>query len=291
MIYAKYTEVLKNLMDNEQTRPLLDKAMSTYPMYEKQSKEEYIPSYVPTREELNKKILNAYKYREIGFETVGRFLDELEISLNEIMPRYNLLFFSADQDFNIIYNVDYQRTIDTKRAGKESNTVNGSDTRTDNETMSGSSTSQTETETAGTDKTTTSSQLENDSKKVHSSTPQGVLDVPSKNIESVNYADDVEWNKTKGSDSGTSEGETSGTSKSESSGSNEGQSQKVSEGSNKSSMNGENEGTENTLETTKGNFGVVSAQDLILKYRETILNIEQMIINDERISELFMRVF
>ena len=291
MIYAQYTEVLINIMDNEQTRPKLDKAMSTYPMYEKQSKEEYIPSYVPTREELNKKILNAYKYREIGFETVGRFLDELEISLNEIMPRYNLLFFSADQDFNIIYNVDYQRTIDTHRTGTESNTVNGSDTRTDNETMSGSSTSKTDTETAGTDKTTTSSQLQNDSKKVHSATPQGVLNIPSKNIESVNYADDVEWNQTSGSDSGTSNGETSGTSSSESSGSNEGQSQKTSEGSNESTMNGENEGTENTLETTKGNFGVVSAQDLILKYRETILNIEQMIIYDERISELFMRVF
>lgn len=267
MIYAQYTEVLKNLMDNEQTRPLLDRAMSTYPMYEKQSKEEYIPSYVPTREELNKKILNAYKYREIGFETVGRFLDELEISLNEIMPRYNLLFFSADQDFNIIYNVDYQKTIDTHRTGSESNTVNGS------------STSKTDTETAGTDKTTTSSQLQNDSKKVHSATPQGVLNIPSNNINSVNYADDVEWNQNNGSDSGTSNGETSGTSSSESSGSSE------------STMNGENEGSENTLETTKGNFGVVSAQDLVLKYRETILNIEQMIINDERISELFMRVF
>ena len=48
---------------------------------------------------------------------------------------------------------------------------------------------------------------------------------------------------------------------------------------------------ENSTETTKGNFGVVSAQDLILKYRETIINIEQMIINDERIKELFFTLY
>lgn len=267
MMFSPNTVYLINLMEDEKTRSRIEKAMSSYPIYIKQSKEEFIPSYVPTREELNKKIINAYKYREIGFETVGRFIDELEISLNEIMPRYNLLFFSADQDFNVIFNVDYQKTIDVHRTGTESNTVNGS------------STSKTGTETSGTDETSTSSQLQNDSKKVHSSTPQGVLNIPSKNIDSVNYADDVEWNQTSGSDSGTSTGKTSGSSSSESSGSSE------------SSMNGENEGTESTLETIKGNFGVVSAQDLILKYRETILNIEQMIINDERISELFLRVF
>ena len=48
---------------------------------------------------------------------------------------------------------------------------------------------------------------------------------------------------------------------------------------------------EGTIETTKGNFGVVSAQDLIIKYRETLLNIEQLIINDKRIQELFMLIY
>ena len=80
----RYTEVLINLMENEQTKPLINNALSTYPLYVSTSQHEYgIPNIIPTREELNKKILNYYKYREIGFETVGRFLDELEISMNE----------------------------------------------------------------------------------------------------------------------------------------------------------------------------------------------------------------
>ena len=105
MILAKYTVELKTLMENEEARKMLNKAMSTYPLYSKKSKEEFAPSYIPTREELNSKILNFYKYREIAFETPGRFLDELEVALIEIMPYYNQLFFSADQDYNIIYNV------------------------------------------------------------------------------------------------------------------------------------------------------------------------------------------
>ena len=48
---------------------------------------------------------------------------------------------------------------------------------------------------------------------------------------------------------------------------------------------------EGIVETTKGNFGVTSAQDLIMKYRETLLNIEQLIIHDKRIAELFMLIY
>ena len=104
-ITARYTEVLYNIMNSENGSAAINQAMSTYPLYVSTSQREYgQPNIIPTREQLNNKILNYYKYREIGFETVGRFLDELETSLNEIMPYYNQLFYSADQDFNMIYN-------------------------------------------------------------------------------------------------------------------------------------------------------------------------------------------
>lgn len=288
---AKYTVVLKTLLDNEDSNAHINKALSTYPIYKKQSKEEYIPSYVPTREELNRKILNAYKYREIGFETPGRFYDELEIAMCEIMPRYNLLLFSADQDFNIIYNVDYQRTIDTQRDGKNSTTTQGNDSRKDIENMESQSQNQAENHTQSHDESQTQADVLNTDKKIHSTTPQDDLKITSKNIDNVTYADDVEWNKSEGQNKGTSEGDSHSESHSESSGKSESHSEKNSEGSQNIKSDGTNESKETTLETTKGNFGVVSAQDLVLKYRETILNIEQMIINDERLSELFMRVF
>lgn len=268
---ARYTEFLKDIMENEETKPLLDKALSTYPLYVKKSKEEYIPSYIPTREELNKKLLNAYKYREIGFETVGRFLDELEIAMNEIMPQYNLLFFTADQDFNPLYNVDYKRTIDTDKNGEMSSNTVG--------TTSDESESTVDTTTS--DDSTTNITGGNYTKNVHSETPQGVLDMSTNNINEIPYADDVTWN----SDSSTQN------SKTENDGTVTTDSTVSSSGNSNVNTTGTTSDTEKSIETTKGNFGVVSAQDLIAKYRDTILNIEQMIINDERISELFMRVF
>lgn len=276
---ARYTILLKTLMENPEANKKLTAALSTYPLYEKQSKEEFKPSYIPTREELNKAILNFYKYREIGFETPGRFFDELEISMNEIMPKYNELFFSADQDFNIIFNVDYNRTIETDKGGTSSSTTLGNDkveTITESESNN---------ETSATDSQTTKNEMEDSAKTVHSATPQSELNISSDNIDGVSYADDAQWNKNKSKSEGETSGENSAESKTTSSGKN------TTTGNNEVKASGETKETERTKETTKGNFGVVSAQDLILKYRETILNIKQMIINDKRIAELFMLVY
>lgn len=264
MIQARYTEVLYNLLNNQRVKSKIDEKMSTYPLYESKSKHEFnIPNIIPTREELNNKILNYYKYREIGFETVGRFLDELETSLKEIMPYYNQLFFSADQDYNIIYNVDYKRTID--RTNDRTNNTNTSAT-TENKTT-----------TNAESKTTTNAESESWNKSVSSDTPQSQLSITNKNIDNVDYANNVNWDHTSAEDSGTTTGNssTSGT------------------GNSSTSETGkEVENTvEGTIETTKGNFGVTSAQDLIKKYREIIINIEQQIINDPRIQELFMLVY
>lgn len=251
---ARYTEILDTLLRNPTTKPSIDEALSDYPLYETDPNKvrEYGTAYkVPTREELNNKILNHYRYQEIGQETFGRWLFELKTAMHEIMPYYNQLFYSADQDFNPIYNVDYVKTIQRE---KKDNTVG-----TQNSTSNTSST--------GTD---TSSNSEY-TKTVDSKTPQDLLNISNTGIDSVNYADHAGWGKSSGSTNGSNS--TSGTSSSN--------------GSN-SVIGKENEGI---VETTKGNFGVQSAQDLIQKYREVIINIEQQIINDPRIKELFMLIF
>ena len=238
LIPARYTEVLDNLLRNPTIKPTLDHAMSTYPLYETDPArvEKFGTAYkVPTREELNNKILNFYRFREIGFETVGRFLFELETTLKEIMPKYNQLFYSADQDFNPIYNVDYKKTVVGEQNANTNTNSTGSDTSTNEEYT----------------------------KSVNAKTPQDLLNIGNTGIDTVNYADDASWGKSSGGTTGTSN--TSG--------------------------NSTSNGSTSSIETTKGNFGVVSAQDLILKYRETILNIEQLIINDPRIAELFMLVY
>ena len=241
IIPAKYTEVLDNLLNNEEAKLAIDEAMASYPLYEQEEKARKFGTayHVPTRKELNNKILNYYRFREIGFETFGRFVFELKTALEEIMPKYNQLFYSADQDFNPIYNVDYEKII-----GRD---------KTDS-TTSNSATSSTDETNATTN-----------TKDIASGTPQSELNVATKDIEQVTYADTASWN------------------------------QNIDENKTTSNMNGNTstDGSESELtkETTKGNFGVVSAQDLILKYRQTIINIEQMIINDPRIQECFMLIY
>lgn len=234
IIPARYTEVLDNLLRNEQTIAAINTAMSKYPLYatDPDKVKKYGTAYtIPTRQELNTKILSYYRFREIGFETVGRFLFELETALAEIMPKYNQLFYSADQDFNPIYNVDYNKVMLRDKSNKDNGTTSASSSDSAN------------------------------GKSVDSQTPQNQLNISAQNIDNVNYADNASWTASSNSSS------TSGT----------------------SSTSGQE--NESIIENTKGNFGVTSAQDLILKYRETILNIEQMIIHDPRIEELFMLIY
>ena len=292
---SQSTVYLRDLMNNPETKVLLQNAMSTYPLYEKKSKEEFIPSYIPTREELNLKILNHYKYHEIGFETVGRFIDELEISLNEIMPSYNLLFYSADQDYKILENVGYTRTIDTDREGTVNNTLTGNSTASNTLTESNESTntgteSNTSTDTDNVEATNTTT---NTKKQVETQTPQNEINVPAESIDNVSYADSVKWDKESNSNSGQSTSTKTGNRNVESETTTSGTSTQngTTTGEVSNITNGATTDKELRTETTKGNFGVMATLDLILKYRQTILNIEQLIINDKRISELFMMVW
>ena len=238
MIPAHYTEVLNNLMINEDAMQAITTAMSDYPLYQTDPNvvKVYGTAYaIPTRDELNAKILNHYRFMEIGQETFGRWLFELNTALNEIMPYYNQLFYSADQDFNPIYNVDYKKTIMGTQNASSNTSNTGSDSTTNEEYTKG----------------------------VNSKTPADSLGISNTDIDDVEYADDASWGKSSGGTTGTT----------------------TSQG------NSSSNGSSSSIETTKGNFGVTSAQDLIAKYREIIINIEQQIINDPRIKELFMLIY
>lgn len=56
------------------------------------------------RGELEKKIIEHYYFRQIGFETVGRFIFYLNARLREIMPRYNKLYKTTQYKYNPIEN-------------------------------------------------------------------------------------------------------------------------------------------------------------------------------------------
>lgn len=56
------------------------------------------------RAELEKKIIEHYMYRQIGFETAGRFKFELNKLMREIMPRYIKIWKTTQYQYNPIEN-------------------------------------------------------------------------------------------------------------------------------------------------------------------------------------------
>lgn len=245
-MYARYTEYLRDLMLNEQTRPLLDKALSTYPLYTPQKTRDLIP----TREELNKRILDHFKYREIGFETVGRFLDELEITMREIMPYYNERFKTIEVMADIenpFDSVDMVETFKQTTRGTASNTGSSENTN------------------AGTSKTT----QQNNAKTVDSDTPQDSLNIGSKGIDSVDYASQAGWSENV-ADSETEHNDTIAS---------------TSQGSSESETIVEHE------HTRKGAQGVTTFGHDMIEFRDSIIDVMNEIVNDERLNELFMIVY
>lgn len=180
---GKYTIELKTIMESESIRPFLDNALSTYPMYTPLSNNPEVLAIIPTRDVLNKKILNHYKYYEIGFESVARFLDELQICMEEIMPFYNQMYNTCEIMAKIddpFGNVDVTETF--------------------KQTTTGSSSSENEGSTSS------------NSKDISTNTPQGnVISITSKNMDAVTHADSVGWNKGSTEDNSKNTSSSSGT--------------------------------------------------------------------------------
>lgn len=246
MIYAKYTVVLKNLLDDPAAKAEIDKALSEYPLYQNEKAYDLIPN----REELNKRLLNHYKYREIGFETIGRFLDELKITMGEIMPRYNELFKTVVTMAELPSPFDNVDVVEEYQEERKD-------------------TAKSDTKTTAADTTTTNNTVGSDSKQVQSQTPQGNINIPAKNIDSVPYADQVNWGKDSSTSSGTS----------------------TSSGNTTAEGTNETTGTTKHTFTKKGNQGVNTYAHDMNEFRTSIIDVVDQIINDDRIAELFMLVY
>lgn len=253
MLKAKYTVVLKSLLDDEKTAAEIQKALSKYPMYVYNGDNEEIKAIIPTRDILNKRLLNNYKYYEIGSETPGEFIDKLEIVMDEIMPFYNRMYETVKIMGELpspFDNVDVLEETTEILKGSES----GSGTATSK------ATSKNENNSVSTDA----------AKMVESETPQGQLNITAENIDGVPYADKVNWNKNNNNMNQISEGE----SETESSSQNETESN-----------------SERTLRYHKiGNQGVNTYAHDMNEFRTSIIDVTNQIINDIRVKELFMLI-
>lgn len=149
---SKYTTQVRYLRNTN-----FDFGLNEYPIFD----ETY-------RAILNKKILDHYNFREIGFETAELFKFYLNMRLNEIMPFYNPIY-------------KYQLSMLSKDIF-----VNFDQTEELDRNINGNSNSKSSSSSSGVNK----------SKNLYQDTPQGVIDTINKTLEEQDHAKDIEFNKT-----------------------------------------------------------------------------------------------
>lgn len=212
------------------------------------------------RTELEKKIIRHYYTREICCETVGRWKLFLEDKLNLIMPYYNQLYKSA--------LLEIEPLITTKMSTNRTINRNNSDNLTSN--TSGTIDVTNISDTKG--NVTTSSNGNSSSTNKESDTPQGGIS----GLVNDNYLTNASINTA--SDSVSSTVKTTDKKIDDNS-----ESRKENKTESRTGTEGES-----YVETLQGNNGI-SQSDLLLKFRETFLNIDNMLINE--LNDLFFSLW
>lgn len=251
---SRYSTTINDILQDEFAKNELLRALSTYPLYEPKNPENY--SRIPSREELNTKILNFYRWYEIGSETVGRFLFDLQSTMELIMPYYNQKFKSIDimNDIDDIFgNLDVTESYEEKRTGNVKN--NSSATSTSDVTSENK----------------TNSTMSDNGRNVNAKTPQSQLKV--KNIDDVSAASEMSWNENSSNSNASSNDKSN--SKSQTTG---------------NASQDTNDTVTHTLHR-KGNQGVNTYAHDMLEFRDLIMNVEQEIINDPELVKCFSLIW
>lgn len=256
--YAGSTEILDPEEVIELARPLIFDF--DYDLFD----EEHKP-------ELETKILLHYYTREIGLETYALWHLKLKTKLNEILPYYNELYYTASLKYDPTNDVNYFK----EHHGTENNMSNAKRNRTLSDTTSLTNTNTTATTTSEETETHEDSTNWN----LYSDTPQGSI----QNIVENNQA--YLTNATKDTTDTDTTGERSGTLNSTESST--GRNLKNVTENNDDFVNEDN--ANDWTEKMVGKVGTYSIAKLIKDYREAIMNIDLMIIED--LEELFMMVW
>lgn len=119
---ANYTLTLRQIVENNIN------IFQDYPIWDEKD-----------RDELETKIIRHYYFREIGVETVGRFIFNLNTRLNEIMPYYVELYKTTQFEYNPILNYDLVEK--SERQNKSNMSSNSSQSSTSNQSSSSESNS------------------------------------------------------------------------------------------------------------------------------------------------------
>lgn len=214
------------------------------------------------------KILKHFYTREICEETVGLWKLRLEDRLNLIMPYYNQLYKTTTIEFNPLYDVDYGVT-NLRNAENTRNRIDQTDEKV-NKTNTGTVSDQ-GGETANLGERGNTTTTGRDTSR-YSDTPQGEINdlyenkyLTNANIDERGEVVSVDKNNT----NTTSRNNTS--------------TRNLQDSENRGRSGIENETIKNTdqfVEMVKGARGGMSFSKKIMEYRDTLLNIDRMILDD-----------
>lgn len=204
------------------------------------------------RKILCKKILRKYYTREICAESIGLWKLWLDATMCEIMPQYNQLYESETFKANPLYNVDITTTFEKK--------ANENSKNEDSRIGKNNGNSDTTSNVNGQNSSTTT----NNSTQKYSDTPQGGL----KGLTEDEYLTNATINDYQNvvSESNSSNGSTKiiNLNNSEETG----------------SHSGSRENTETWIQKVQGKNSGENYATIIKDFRNNILNIDSMIIND-----------
>ena len=251
------------------------------------------------KKKFEEKFINHYWLHEIGCETPARWNQMLKSRLNLIMPYYRQLYQTelASQNINFLLNKDLRETfireIDTENQLSGTNTTNqnslgtnsfsqtGSTNSTNSMSQSATSSSTNSTEQNGTTTNTHKESAINDGVAMATLSEGYLTGTSSDSGTSTNdsTSSSTSENESTASSSSTDDNETSGTSNSTDS----------VETTGTSSQTGNEKMVEKTDLLSQGNIGVTSSAELLQKWRDVLINIDEMIIKD--CHGLFMQVY
>lgn len=217
------------------------------------------------------KIIDHYRFRQIGQETVGRFLHMFRTRIREIMPYY-VQVYEFDAKFRNIedplesYNLTETFLQETQGTGK----VTGTNSTQNTQTMENTNT-ETSARSGTSEKTGTGGKLTK-----FSDTPQGqVSSISSGYLTNVTQEDTDTSENLDTSENGSVTGEGSGT--------------VTDNGSGTSEQNTQDTGTTQHTLTRRGNIGVQPLGGEVLNIRSAFINIDMQIIDE--LKDLFLMVY
>lgn len=227
---------------------------------------------------LETKILKHYFNKEIGMETVGLWKLYLEERMNLIMPYYNQLYETATKNYDYMSDVNSSETYTANKTNKETadftltGNLTGSTTDIGKDRINSSSKT-TDNGSRDSDTTINNKNLESDLPQAnYANLDYGTNLVESEQTEALHDTTNNVSNFS--ADSTTDRNNTTNASQDTSQ-------------TTKNIVDGNAD--ETYTRTRKGAFGGKSLTELMMEYRQSIINIDNMIINE--LSDLFMLIY